>query len=177
MRGAKAVAVLAAVVLPAVALGQIFKCVDAVGNVAYQSAYCPKGSEEIRLKIRGGRAVPVVTQSQDDSEDSSRIMERHSQAQTVQQQRHTLPVLDTEMYCENYARTTGTRHASLYNLCIETEQSDYDSLARLFGQVSTEVQEACTEYARSIEGGSYGLLKLCIENEATALQNPAQFRR
>ncbi|HBK37976.1 MAG TPA: hypothetical protein DDZ35_14780 [Halomonas sp.] len=63
MRVAGVAGLALALAFPVVAQGQIFKCVDEAGRVAYQGAHCPAGSEETRLDIRGGRAVPVVPTS------------------------------------------------------------------------------------------------------------------
>ncbi|MBR2512761.1 MAG: DUF4124 domain-containing protein [Halomonas sp.] len=55
MQGLKAAVLLAVVVLPAVAQGQIFKCVDEAGRVGYQDTNCPMGIEEILFSYRLGR--------------------------------------------------------------------------------------------------------------------------
>ena len=178
MRGIASGLVLLA--LPLAAQADIIKCVNAAGQVAYQDSRCPPGAEETVLKIRGGRVKPVGTTSQPEIETRDRVIQRHEQVRSAREQRQSLPVFDTERHCDDFARSAsdnGARNASMYNLCIESEQAAYNAAANLYQQVNGGMKEECADFARSVEGGAYSMLKLCLEAELNAIQRPAQFQR
>jgi hypothetical protein len=54
------IVLLAALAMPPVVQGQVFKCVDDAGRTTYQSAFCPASADETQLIFSRGRLVPVV---------------------------------------------------------------------------------------------------------------------
>lgn len=64
MSGVRAAGLLASLVLPLVAQGQIYKCVDDAKHVTYQDFVCPLGSEKVLLQFNFGRLEEIPDTSQ-----------------------------------------------------------------------------------------------------------------
>lgn len=64
MCGLRVASLVASLVLPLVAQGQIFKCIDDTEHVTYQDFVCPVGSEEVRLYFNFGRLEEAPDTSQ-----------------------------------------------------------------------------------------------------------------
>lgn len=62
----------------------------------------------------------------------------------------------------------------IYNGCVELEQTNYNWLKANWSRLPSGARGYCDEVAR-VTGGSYQILKGCIDLESGALENPQSF--
>lgn len=77
-----------------------------------------------------------------------------------------LPRFDAEAHCENVAQFAGGSH-SIYNGCIQLEQSAYNKLRPRWENIVQGIRRHCTEVAE-FGGGSYQILEGCVQMEERA---------
>lgn len=158
--------------------GAVYKC-EQGGQVAYQGVPCPLDVKQTPARREEQtqeerEAVEALVQR---AEKVSQEAVRANAIEKPNGDKAALPEFDVEAHCEEYARQTGPRNATLYNLCVDNEQDSYNKSANLFGRVSQGMQRQCVEYGNQAEHGSYMLLEICLENELDAARNPSQFER
>jgi hypothetical protein len=81
-----------------------------------------------------------------------------------------LPNYPVERWCDQVARSAGSRSEMIYGGCIKQEQTAYDHLKRSWADVPSQTQNWCDQVARSSGGGSYMILNGCVDQESSARQ-------
>lgn len=85
-----------------------------------------------------------------------------------------LPRYDVDSYCQQVAQVSGGS-ATIYNGCIEMEQSAYNDLKQSWASVPEKTAKYCNRVART-SNGSYTILQGCIDMEMDAAGNKVGFQ-
>ena len=87
-----------------------------------------------------------------------------------------IPRFDVEKHCEEVASVSGSSSSMIYNGCIDMEQSSYNSIKKIWGDLDNKIKEHCHEVASFSEPGSYSIYKGCIDMEKSAKENKSEFK-
>lgn len=85
------------------------------------------------------------------------------------------PRYDVENHCEQVAGFGGEFSNTMYNSCIDMEQSAYNNVKRQWGTLPGSIQNHCHEVASFGSPGSYNMLESCIKMEMSAADNRSEF--
>lgn len=85
-----------------------------------------------------------------------------------------LPRYDVDSYCQQVAQVSGGS-ATIYNGCIDMEQSAYNDLKQSWASIPGKTAKYCNRVART-SNGSYTILQGCIDMEMDAAGNKAGFQ-
>lgn len=86
-----------------------------------------------------------------------------------------VPRFDVEAHCEELAGFGGEYSNTMYNTCIDVEQSAYDGLKGQWASLPASIRNHCEELARFGGPGSYSMLETCVDMEVSAGNNRSQF--
>lgn len=86
-----------------------------------------------------------------------------------------MPRFDAEAHCEQVAAVGGSPSNSLYNSCIDMEQTAYNGLKAEWASLPTNIQNHCRDVASVTGPGSYSLLESCVDMEVSAGSNRREF--
>lgn len=86
-----------------------------------------------------------------------------------------IPRYDVETGCEEVATVTGDFSNSLYNGCVQMEQSSYNHLKSAWASIPANIRNGCDEVATVGVAGSYSLLESCVQMETEAARNKQSF--
>lgn len=86
-----------------------------------------------------------------------------------------MPRFDVEGYCNEVSAFGGDFSNTLYNSCIDMEQSAYSELKGSWGDLPARMKNHCTAVAGAGGTGSYTLLKSCVDMEVSAAKNKSTF--
>ncbi|QFT84471.1 hypothetical protein FIU88_05690 [Halomonas sp. THAF12] len=86
-----------------------------------------------------------------------------------------MPRFDVEAHCEQVAAVGGSPSNSLYNSCIDMEQSAYNGLKDQWSGLPANIQNHCRNVASVTGPGSYSLLESCVDMEVSAGNNRSEF--
>lgn len=86
-----------------------------------------------------------------------------------------MPRFDVEASCEQLASLGGEFSNTMFNSCIQMEQSAYDGLKATWQTIPSGIQSQCIELAMLGGSGSYSTLDSCIAMETRAADNRASF--
>lgn len=91
----------------------------------------------------------------------------------------SVPEYPVERWCDQVARSVGSRSEVIYGSCIDQEQGAYDGLKGRWATIPAPARRWCDQVAKASGTGSYVILGSCIEQETAAgEQNQRrQFRR
>lgn len=87
-----------------------------------------------------------------------------------------MPRYDVEAHCTEIAGFGGTYSHSLFNGCMDQEQSAYDTLKEAWSTLPAEIRAHCDEIAAFSSPGSYALLQGCVQMERSAGQQRKTFQ-
>ncbi|MDH4571121.1 hypothetical protein [Salinicola acroporae] len=87
----------------------------------------------------------------------------------------SIPRYDVESHCTEVASITGDLSNSLYNSCIQMEQSSYDHLKGAWSSIPANIRGGCDDVATVGGSGSYSLLESCVQMESQAASNKKSF--
>ena len=85
------------------------------------------------------------------------------------------PRYDVEAHCEQVAGFGGDFSSTMYNSCIDQEQSAYDNLKDRWSGLSARIRGHCDEVAGFGGPGSYTMLESCVQMETSAADNKSEF--
>ncbi|WP_148254850.1 hypothetical protein [Aidingimonas lacisalsi] len=86
-----------------------------------------------------------------------------------------VPKYDVESHCQEVADIGGGSSNTMYNSCIDMEQSAYDGLKGVWESVPASTREHCDQVASVGGAGSYSLLESCVDMETSAAENKSEF--
>ncbi|MBB3185739.1 hypothetical protein FHR95_003332 [Halomonas fontilapidosi] len=86
-----------------------------------------------------------------------------------------IPRFDVETHCEQVASFGGDFSNTLYNSCVDMEQSAYNGLKGPWASLPANVRNHCHDVASFGGPGSYTLLESCVQMEVSAGSNRSQF--
>lgn len=86
-----------------------------------------------------------------------------------------MPRFDVEAHCQQVASVTGSSSNTLYNSCVDMEQSAYNGLKGQWASLPASVRNHCKDVASVTGPGSYSLLESCVDMEVSAGSNRSEF--
>lgn len=87
----------------------------------------------------------------------------------------TMPRFDVETHCEQVAGFGGEFSNTMYNSCVDMEQSAYSGLKEGWSSLPATIQNHCEEVAGFGGPGSYTMLESCVDMEVSAGSNRSEF--
>jgi hypothetical protein len=89
-----------------------------------------------------------------------------------------LPNYPVEKWCSSIASVSGAKSEMVYGGCMDQEQTAYDSLKTTWADLPQQTKNWCDQIAKAT-GGSYMVLKACLEKEDAARRQNSnrQFQR
>ncbi len=63
----------------------------------------------------------------------------------------------------------------IYSSCIDLEQTNYNSIKSEWNDLSDQIRNHCNQVAQ-FSGGSYQILKSCVDLEKNAANNTSKFK-
>lgn len=86
-----------------------------------------------------------------------------------------MPRFDVEGHCGQVAAVGGSPSNTLYNSCIDMEQTAYNGLKGQWASLPASIQNHCLDVASVGGPGSYSLLESCVDMEVSAGSNRSEF--
>ena len=87
-----------------------------------------------------------------------------------------MPRYDVESQCTSVASFSGDYSASLFNGCIDMEQSAYNAVKQSWERLPETMQSHCNSVASFSGAGSYSLLEGCVRMELEATNSSKTFK-
>jgi hypothetical protein len=173
--------VVAALFLAPMAAEAVNKC-EIDGRTIYQNAPCPEGAVVEQMRPPGAREPAQAADgrirgaTEQEQAALDRMAERNREARSARERRQQVPKLDVATSCKRVASAGSGYSATIYNRCIEMQQSAYDDLQDFYASVPEPLRQRCMRIATAGGGGSYSALKRCIEMQMDASRSTPEFR-
>ena len=87
-----------------------------------------------------------------------------------------VPQYDANAYCQRVVSSGGTFSNTLYNTCIDMEQTSYNKIKPVWDNLSRDIRNYCHRIVTSGGIGSYVLLETCVQMELDAASSKKNFK-